>query len=393
MRILHWYPNFLGGGAVTNALLGLLNAQARVGAEVFIACAEVSGSPLYGSVIDHLRPEVKLIRWNPSWTFRRGGFALRGVPSNIRKQLVRLKPDVVHIHGEFNPDNLRVPTLFQCPILLSPHGAFHPLVLRKGKRGLKSIYMTLAKYLLYKNVVFHALTPIEQEHIRRLLPKARVYCVPQGPSIQMEKFLSNGDHCNELSSDSIRFLFVGRLDVYTKGLDILLEAFGKALQRLQGQETSLTLVGPDWNKGSLILENQAEALGISKYVSAVGTKIGSDLVKVFTQSHIYIHVSRHEGQPLAVTEALLFGKPAILTDTIGTISYPEISSLPHVIVVPPRIDSIADAMINAIRCFDDLQSSAKKTKPRIQQFFSWDRVAALHLRAYEDLSYHVEGTC
>ena len=209
----------------------------------------------------------------------------------------------------------------------------------------------------------------------------------------MEKFLSNGDHYNKLSSDSIRFLFVGRLDVYTKGLDILLEAFGKAVQRLQGQETSLTLVGPDWNKSSLMLEKQAEALGISKYVSTVGTKIGSDLVKVFTQSHIYIHVSRHEGHPLAVTEALLFGKPTILTNTIGTISYPEISSLPHVIVVPPRVDSIAGAMIHSIKCFDDLQSSARKTEPRIQQFFSWDRVATLHLRAYRDLSCHVAGTC
>jgi len=86
---------------------------------------------------------------------------------------------------------------------------------------------------------------------------------------------------------------------------------------------------------------------------------------------------------LAVTEALLFGKPAILTNTIGTISYPEVSSLPQIIIVPPKVDSIADAMISAIRCFDDLQTSAKNTEPQIKEFFSWDRVAALHLRAYE----------
>ncbi|SRR6266498_5984582 len=382
MRILHWYPNFLGGGAVTNSLLGLLNAQARVGAEVFIAAAEISGNPLYGSVTDHLRPEVKLIRWNPSWTFRRGGFFLRGVPSNIRKQLFHLKPDVVHIHGEFNADNLRVPALFQCPILLSLHGAFHPVVLSNGKQRLKGFYMVLAKYLLYKKVVFHALTPMEEQHIRRVLPKAKVYCVPQGSSIQMEKFLPNENHC-KLSSNGIRFLFVGRLDVHTKGLDILLEAFGKAVRRLQGREIRLMLVGPDWNKGSLMLEKQAESLGIDRLVSAAGTKIGADLVSVFGQSHIYIHVSRHEGHPLAVTEALLFGKPAILTNTIGTISYPEVSSLPQIIIVPPKVDSIADAMISAIRCFDDLQTSAKNTEPQIKEFFSWDRVAALHLRAYE----------
>jgi glycosyltransferase involved in cell wall biosynthesis len=313
------------------------------------------------------------------------------LPSYIRNQLVSLKPDVVHIHGEFNPDNLRVPTLFRCPILLTPHGAFHPAVLSKGKRGLKSFYIALAKYLLYKKVVFHALTPMEEGHITRVLPGAKVYCVPQGASVQIETLLANGDHC-KLSSNGIQFLFVGRLDVYTKGLDLLLEAFGEAVRRLQGQEISLTLVGPDWNKSALVLEKQAEAVGISRYVSILGTKTGSDLVRLFGQSHIYIHVSRHEGHPLAVTEALLFRKPAILTNTIGTISYPEISSLPHVILVPPKVDSIADAIINAIRCFDDLQASARETHTRVREFFSWDKVAALHLRAYEKFC-HVDGTC
>src|SRR2546422_6932998 len=54
-------------------------------------------------------------------------------------------------------------TLFRS-ILLSPHGAFHPVLLRKGKRSLKSLYIALAKYLLYRKVVFHALTPMEEVH-------------------------------------------------------------------------------------------------------------------------------------------------------------------------------------------------------------------------------------
>lgn len=385
MRILHWYPNFLGGGAVTNAVLGLVNAQARAGVEISIATGEASGNALYGPVVDRLHPEIKLIRWSPSWTFRRGGFVVRGVPRNIRKQLIHLKPDIVHIHGEFNPDNLKVSGLFHCPIFLSPHGAFHPVVLNKGNRVLKSCYIRLAKSLLYKNVVFHALTPMEQVHITRILPNAKVYCVPQGPGIQIEKFVLNGDQDHKLSSGSIRFLFVGRLDVYTKGLDILLEAFSRVAQCVEAKKTSLMLVGPDWNKGAVTLEKQAEAVGISKYFSIVGTKIGSDLISIFGQSHIYIHVSRHEGHPLAITEALLLGKPAILTNTIGTISYPEISSLPHIMIVPPNIHSIAGAMADAIRYFDDLQTSARATHPQVQQFFSWDRVANLHLRAYQSL--------
>jgi glycosyltransferase involved in cell wall biosynthesis len=66
--------------------------------------------------------------------------------------------------------------------------------------------------------------------------------------------------------------------------------------------------------------------------------------------------------------------------------------LPHVIIVPPKVDSIADAMINAIRCFDDLQACARETHTRVREFFSWDKVAALHLRVYEKFC-HVDGTC
>jgi glycosyltransferase involved in cell wall biosynthesis len=384
MRILHWYPNFLGGGAVANSVLGLVNAQARIGAEVSIASAAVCGSALYGSVIDHLRPEVELTQWNPSWTLRQGGLTLRRLSAGIRNELVSLKPDLIHIHGEFNPDNLRVPTLFRCPIILTPHGAFHPAGLTKGKRALKKFYIAVAKYILYKKVVFHALTPMEEGHIRRMFPTAKMYCVPQGSSVQIEKLLLNENGCNKPSADGIRFLFVGRLDVYTKGLDLLLEAFGKVVQDLKSHKLTLLLVGPDWNNGSVRLEKQAEALGIDKCVTVVGNKTGQDLVQMFNESHIYIHVSRHEGHPLAVTEALLSGKPTILTDTIGTVSYREIFSLPHVIIVPPKVDRIAGAMVNAVKRFDDLQRSVARTKGIIREFFSWNRVAMLHLKAYDE---------
>ena len=47
MRIVHWYPNFLGGGGVANAVLGLATAQAELGHDVTVASAEAKNAPLY----------------------------------------------------------------------------------------------------------------------------------------------------------------------------------------------------------------------------------------------------------------------------------------------------------------------------------------------------------
>ncbi len=304
--------------------------------------------------------------------------------SDIRTQLAALNPDVVHIHGEFNPDNLRIPGLFQCPIVLSPRGALNLLILQKSKRWSKRFYIAMARHLLYRKVVFHALTPLEKQHIMKILPEATVYVVPQGPRVQMETFLDKEGESCQTFAPPIRLLFVGRLDIYTKGLDMLLRAFAQATGPLC-QRANLTLVGPDWSGSMSVLKNLAKALDIEGCVNMPGTITGPTLADVVRQSHIYIHVSRHEGFGSAVAEALLFGKPAILTDATGIASYPEISSLPHVLVVPSKVDDIAEAIARAIEHVEELQKIACEHRSVIRGFFSWDRAAAKYLKMYRDL--------
>jgi hypothetical protein len=102
MRILHWYPNFLGGGATANAALGLAKAEARLGAKVSIAAAEALKASLYGSITENISSDVELIHWKPTWVIRQGTFVLRSLPLKARQTVTRWQPQVVHIHGEFN---------------------------------------------------------------------------------------------------------------------------------------------------------------------------------------------------------------------------------------------------------------------------------------------------
>ena len=79
------------------------------------------------------------------------------------------------------------------------------------------------------------------------------------------------------------------------------------------------------------------------------------------------------------------GKPAIVSDRVGTVWYDEIARLEHIKVVEePNVQKAAEAIAEAIANLDSLEAAAQQARPAaFQEFMSWDRVARLHLRKYE----------
>jgi len=183
----------------------------------------------------------------------------------------------------------------------------------------------------------------------------------------------------------VRFLFAGRLDVFTKGLDILLDAFEMAASRSGSAHISLILAGPDWKGGRPWLEHRATELGIGDRVEFTGPLTPGQVGAMLAAADIYVQLSRHEGFPLSVAEALLASKPAVLSNAIGTISYPEIASLPHIRVVPPSREEAARAMIEAAESLPEVRRAALCCQRLVSDFFSWDRIARLHLEQYRQL--------
>jgi glycosyltransferase involved in cell wall biosynthesis len=147
----------------------------------------------------------------------------------------------------------------------------------------------------------------------------------------------------------------------------------------------LTLAGPDWKGGRSWLENRATELCIDNRVEFKGALTGGQVGDVLAAADVYVQLSRHEGFGLSVAEALLAGKPAVLSNAIGTISYPEIAALPHIKVVQPAKDAAAEAMIEAVQMLPALRSAACRSESVLADFFSWPRIARLHLDQYMQL--------
>lgn len=375
-RILHWYPNFLGGGSIANVVSALAMAQSHLGAEVAVAATEVTQGTSYGPV----KRDLEILQWQPAWTTRFAGLTFRGLSERERQRIKAFRPEVIHVHGDFNPDNFWS-QLFDCPVVFSPHGAFHPLALAKGHTILKRLYVQLAKPFFYNRLcAFHASNPLEKAHILRVFPKATVYCAPLGPNVHPISPLEQAGS----SPEAAKILYVGRLDVYTKGLDLLLEAFAKALHQADASE--LLLVGADWNGGRRHLEELAEALGIREQVHFLGVVSNEQLVSLLAQVDVYVQLSRHDGFPLSVVEALLAGKPVILSEGVGVGALPEVRAMPHVRVVPARAEDAALALREVLQQLPLLRSFGLKYQGALNQMLSWEHIAQINLRQYQTLA-------
>jgi glycosyltransferase involved in cell wall biosynthesis len=384
LKIVHWYSNFLHGGAVAYTVLGLAAAQSRQGQRVVVAAAARSRrGPLY-EPMDALA-EVEVVEWHPARTLEIAGQLVRLAPWREIARLRALEPDIVHVHGDFNPDNLWVSRLFRCPVVITKQG-FDPVLMSKSKRAPKRVYLAIESLLLRDHVrAFHALCPTEAGHLAKFFPNVATYCVPQGPSVLVPKILPGDTTTQTAWARKGGFLFVGRLDVFHKGLDILLEAFEVVAKGAGGARLHLTLAGPDFQGGRRWLEHRATELGIRHLVQFTGALTGAQVGAALAAADIYVQLSRYEGFSLSVVEALLASKPAVLSDATGVVSYPEIASLPHVKTVPLRREEAARAMIDAAQDLPELTRAALSCHKAVTEFFSWDRVARLHLDQYMQL--------
>ena len=388
MRVLHWYPDFADEGAIAKAVLGLTRAQLRLGVEVAIACARNESD---GPQANYRLPGVTYFPWEPEAQVSLGGIVARKPSRGALSQLQNYRPDIVHIHGEFHPDNLFVPFVFDCPLVLSPRGAFHPVVFAKNRRLFKQLYFRLAKRVLYRRVgAFHALCPAEQEYIRRRLPESKTYCVVQGPNVWVEEGIeAAAPDAVAADTDVVPFFYTGRLDVFMKGLDLLLDGLAAAFPPAGSRRFLLTVAGGDFKGGRAVLERQVQRLGITESVHFAGALSGFDLGRLLARGCVYLHLSRYDCLPSSLTEALLAGNPAIASSAVGTASLPFFAGLPHTRIVKPCVEDAAKAISDFADCYAALRQTALAHRNEVRQFFSWETSAEQQLQHYEHLCSRV----
>jgi glycosyltransferase involved in cell wall biosynthesis len=175
-------------------------------------------------------------------------------------------------------------------------------------------------------------------------------------------------------------LYFGRLDIFHKGLDVLLEALALIVRERPAVELRIAGRGKDAERVAELARN----LGIAENVKLLGAVSDAERNALFAGAAVQLMPSRFEGFGLAAAEAMAAGVPLIASD---------VGSLPEVVDAPrgghlvpsenPR--ALADATLALLDNpgeRESLSSSARESARR----FRWSVVADAHLRFIEHIA-------
>jgi len=109
---------------------------------------------------------------------------------------------------------------------------------------------------------------------------------------------------------SVKLACVARLNVHAKGQDVLLKTL--ALEKWKARDVSLTLFGEGPHRQ--VLHNLVRYLGVER-VSFAGQVNGT--LSIWSRHNLGVLASRYEGLSLAVMEAMMLGRPNVVTRACG----------------------------------------------------------------------------
>jgi glycosyltransferase involved in cell wall biosynthesis len=284
---------------------------------------------------------------------------------------------VFHIHGGWIPVFTALAIFMkkhQIPFVYTPHGAYNKIAMLKSS-FLKKIYFTFFEKMIIKNAKYiHCIGESEVKGINEIYRTNKTFLLPYGFDMEVTK--------DVLTKKGKSFIigFVGRLEIYTKGLDLLLVAF-KDFQQAHPNST-LWLIGDGPQK--TILQEMITKLGYNDKVIFFGSKFGKEKEELINGMDVFVHPSRNEGLPTAVLEAAQFGVPCIVSEATNLGSFVK-QHQSGIVIENESAASLRIALNNMQRHWNNntLHLYKINAKKMVNDSFSWNHLIAEFSNIYE----------
>lgn len=190
------------------------------------------------------------------------------------------------------------------PYVIIPRGS----LTRQALRNHSWLKKKIAHWLFFNSFVKHALAIqflTEKEHEDSIKLNKNHVIIPNGfhqPVLRKECFSEVG----------IKALFIGRIDVYHKGLDLLVQACQQMKEELREAKFMITCYGPKGNEADG-LDMLIKGYGIEDIVKLKGEIRGKEKENAILDADVFIMTSRFEGHPMGLIEALSYGLPVLVS--------------------------------------------------------------------------------
>lgn len=299
---------------------------------------------------------------------------------SIKQTIENEKIDIIHIHGIWMAAQwaaLRVARGYGIPCVVSPHGMLtdwlwqNENLLQKLK---KKFYLGLVfKPALSPNIIFHAITPIEQESLNRQLPNNQKIVIPN--AINLDNAQSIPTH----RKPEKQFLFLGRITPI-KAVDILIEAFHQAQL---GSEWKLLIAGPEYVPDYVAeLKNKIQDFGMEDRIIFTGPVYGTQKQDLLQKTWALVIPSYAEVIGMVNLEAAEEKVPSITTFATGLWDWEDGGGL----LVHTDIEELKEALKQAASwSMEERLERGKSSYKLVSEKYSWQTVISKWQAFYSSL--------
>lgn len=298
--------------------------------------------------------------------------------SSLRELRTKLKGksvDFVHFHSVFIPVHTFLGNYLSrrgINYTVKPSGNLGALELKR-KSFKKFIYSNLfEKQFLKKARMVWCINEAEKDDLKAFMGKTKSVVVPN--PVEFPPFSKLGEsNENNVLTDKINAVFLGKSDVYHKGLDFLLK-----ISEIVNWSLKLYVI-PYKNhlvkEFSDLVEN-ANASNFNVHDPVYGDK----KLQVFFNADVYVHLARWEVFGRTIIEAMACSLPVILSENCYLA--PEVQRNNIGLVVPLNESSAVPHIQKYLSDRKKLKDDGKRARIWAEKRFSTEAVARLSIEAY-----------
>ena len=286
-------------------------------------------------------------------------------------------PDIVVFHEVYRPEFIKFGTQLSAmgiPYIIMPHGS-----LTHGSQRVKPLKKALGNFVLFNKFINGALAIqflSESELLNSRSYNAKGFVGPNGvtlPDTKKSSFRKNG----------VKLLYIGRMDVRLKGLDLMIESVARSRQAFERSNSILTLYGPDCAGGFGEVEKMIRRFYVGDLVKLNHEVLGSAKESILLDADVFIQTSRSEGMPMGVLEALSYGLPCLLTK--GTALGEKAIEYDYGWAADCNVNSISEAIDSALCDVDAFRDKSKKAIAFIEGQMAWPEISRQTVSYYRKI--------